>query len=1152
MIWIMGLERFKKIVFYTILLCIYGVNLNATSLISQQKYILNHGYTQNNIVGQSIQTIYEDKYGILWLGVESVGLSKYNGKSHTVFKNDSHDESTISNNYIHKIVEDDSWYLWVGTANGLNRLDRRKEVFKRYFQTEDSSSLTNNLINDIVKDKNGNLWIATANGISILNTKTEQFIRLYNNINDAKPELNNFIHTIHIDEFDDVWIGTALYGMLKIAAQYNEVLRDEWNEATIKKFLEVTKVPRLWELDTPSLQQGDIRYITSNNSDTLWVSGENGLYYFIKSLEKFKKVYFLKYGTRFLNNTTYSSLLVDSDNVLWAGTTNNGVVVIDLNLDNIYPHHISVLDHSINGLKSGYINKIIESKSGLIWFATKFEGLHFYDKAQQKFPVLKRGSKMIPGLASDDVTAILEVENELWFGTASNGISIYKNRYGKFTHVKREYGKKGLQTNKINSLLKDEENNIWIGTDVGLSKTNIKNTFFQNYLDFPVSTLAKIDDDIIWVGTHNGLFSFSVKEKRIKHFETKFEGFFNTENNIEVTKILFDKDSVAWIATNTTGLFYYDIKKDILLNYRNNINDVNSIGCDQVQTVYEDNIGNIWVGTKSSGLSLFDRNKKKFIQKTTTSQISSNSVYQIIEDDRGRLWLGTGDGIIQYNPWTEEFVSYANVQGLQHTVFDPNVSYITEKGCILMGGSRGVNVFDPKNVSLSDFKAPMIISSISEGTKRLVVDLDYSSHQFVFENNKKPITFEFALLDYAAPEKNNYKYILEPFDDEWIDAGDRNIASYLNLPPGKYKFKAVGVNPARMTKSNAVEINFVVPTPYWKKFWFKALILFIVIITLIAIFHLKTFHSKQREKELKKLVRERTDDLYKANKKLSEFNAEIEERNKNLIKQRDKIHRQNLELEMHRNQLEEMVFERTKDLETEKTKAQESDKLKSAFLANMSHEIRTPLNAIMGFIDLLQEDVFEENEKIEIGNIIYQNSNDLLQLVNDIIDISIIESNQLVLKKQDVNFNKFLINLKKSYATNGILTEKKLRLNLILPEEGVVINTDKSRVQQIYINLLNNAIKFTDNGEVNFGFKIEKEKKRIVCFVSDTGIGISKENQKMLFKRFNKIEPTFDKVHRGTGLGLSISKNLSELLGGQIGVKSEEGKGSTFCFWLPL
>ncbi|MCA1745997.1 MAG: hypothetical protein LC643_09930, partial [Bacteroidales bacterium] len=283
-------------------------------------------------------------------------------------------------------------------------------------------------------------------------------------------------------------------------------------------------------------------------------------------------------------------------------------------------------------------------------------------------------------------------------------------------------------------------------------------------------------------------------------------------------------------------------------------------------------------------------------------------------------------------------------------------------------------------------------------------------------------------------------------------------------------------------------------------------------------------------------------------------NEQIEKHNTALRQQRDRISRQNLELKIHRQNLELMVADRTRDLEEAKQRAEESDHLKSAFLANMSHEIRTPLNAIMGFIDLLETDEFNMEERKRMNGIIQSNSNTLLQLINDIIDISIIEANQVVIRKQPVNFHAFLDDLELHYKSNKDAKDKGIPIVKSLPDhsEGLIIETDQGRVKQIYSNLINNAIKFTDKGSITFGFKYSEDQTKIICFVKDTGIGISEENRQKLFQRFHKIEPMSSRVHRGTGLGLSISKNLCELLGGTIWVESQPDKGSTFIFTLPL
>ena len=430
---------------------------------------------------------------------------------------------------------------------------------------------------------------------------------------------------------------------------------------------------------------------------------------------------------------------------------------------------------------------------------------------------------------------------------------------------------------------------------------------------------------------------------------------------------------------------------------------------------------------------------------------------------------------------------------------------------------------------------------------------EFESYTFDCDNNY--ISFEFALLDFTKPEKNYYAYQLEPFDKEWINAGSRNFATYTNLPPGVYRFKVKGANSDEVWTPKPLEIEIVIPAPFWRQSWFTPGLIVFLLIVFAFFWFLKINASKRREQLLRNQVEARTRDLYETYKELEELNRQNERHNIVLRTQRDRIKGQNEELMVHRQNLEELVVNRTKDLADALQKAEESDRLKSAFLANMSHEIRTPLNAIIGFVDLLEADEFDAEERARINGIIQTNSNALLQLINDIIDISMIEANQLIVRKQIINLADFFTNLEMHYRNNSELKDKQVELLVELPADisGLVVETDYGRVWQVFCNLINNAIKFTDKGSICFGCVVHPEDPGMVrCFVQDTGIGISAENQQKLFQRFRKIEPLDSKMYRGTGLGLSISRHLVEILGGRIWVASQPHKGSTFYFTLPL
>lgn len=257
------------------------------------------------------------------------------------------------------------------------------------------------------------------------------------------------------------------------------------------------------------------------------------------------------------------------------------------------------------------------------------------------------------------------------------------------------------------------------------------------------------------------------------------------------------------------------------------------------------------------------------------------------------------------------------------------------------------------------------------------------------------------------------------------------------------------------------------------------------------------------------------------------------------------------ELRKHKNNLEELVKEKTYELEIEKDKAQESDRLKSAFLANMSHEIRSPMNTIIGFSDLLENENISSEKRIKYVNLIRTSGNNLLNIINDIVDISKIEAGQINITKEKFDLCEIIELINKEYTKKiEEIPNIEFKINNCDDNNPLIIYSDLLRIQQIITNLLNNAIKFTHKGYIELSYKIVELNKLHIC-VKDTGIGLSKDQKEYIFSRFRQADEKISREYGGTGLGLTISKNLAELLGGNITVESELNKGSTFILELP-
>jgi signal transduction histidine kinase len=340
---------------------------------------------------------------------------------------------------------------------------------------------------------------------------------------------------------------------------------------------------------------------------------------------------------------------------------------------------------------------------------------------------------------------------------------------------------------------------------------------------------------------------------------------------------------------------------------------------------------------------------------------------------------------------------------------------------------------------------------------------------------------------------------------------------YENVGHGQYVFKLKAFNEDEVSPEEPVTFKIRIRKPVYLSVWFYIAITPLIGFSLYQYIRLREKAMRALQERLLKNLDEKTKEII------------VKEE---IIKERKKAE---------------------KELIAAKERAELSDKLKSSFLSNMSHEIRTPMNAIVGLSELLKDKGYSDEERTEFVNLIVSNSHNLLGLIDDIVDISKIESNQLNINLKDCQVYPLLIDLYRRFSEeikSGEKSHLDFRLSFNIKDKNLTFKADGIRIKQALSKLIDNAVKFTESGHIELGCNLEED--RILFYVEDTGIGLSEDKKKVIFDLFRKVEDNKLKLYRGTGLGLSLSQNLVKLMGGEIKVETEVNKGSRFYFSLPL
>jgi signal transduction histidine kinase/ligand-binding sensor domain-containing protein/DNA-binding response OmpR family regulator len=1037
----------------------------------------------------------------------------------------------LSSNRINCLVQDGQGFMWFATDEGLNRYDGHSVKVYAHIPL-DTTSLSSNLVTHLLADRRGILWAGTAGGGLNRYDPARGTFRVYRH-DPANPRSlpGNHVQYLYEDRAGNLWIGgdggqglhrfdaarqtfTSFYP----GAGLHSHLERERNNSVL--WITEAADGALWLATRGGLHRFDVRtgqsvayydqpesphryfenlitvlYPDPHDEDQLWLGcWGGGLKSFNTRTKSFRT---FRYAPAHVVNGEHNlvlSVLDKSPDELWVCSLDRGLAVFHKRTGQYTPVPVDRTDPQ--AMQTVKANHLYRDRDGALWIGTQ-EGVSLMNPYSDAFHhvALPGTSEALPNTVvagyhnPDDGKMLAGV-------LAGGGLQVFDPARGGVQTIPFIAG---AAYHDIRAFYRDRAGRLWLTTNAGIYRALARQYAFSRVYPAPggpplsdvvFRQLLEDAEGNLWVGTEqSGLYRFDRGASAPRVYGRQ-DGQPGSIAGNAIYALYRDRRGRVWAGTEN-GLSRYDPATDRFVNFRPDPGRPGHLPSKDVFALAEDGEGNLWVGTNGGGLCQWLPGPGRFRTLTVGDGLPSNRIWSMTTDARGRLWLGTTKGLSCLDTRTGQFRNYDRHDGLA-TDYVSALLHTSYTGYLMIGFRGGFTYFHPDSLQ---FRAPaprLAVHTFRVFDREAALDsLIAVKKQIDLHYHQNFFSFGFAGLNFINPEKNRYFYRLDPYDKRWVDAGNRGYASYTGVPPGRYvlRIRAFNRDGAEATPGEAIRI-YIAP-PWWQTWWAYAAYGLLGGLLLVA---------------ARRLI----------------------------------VNRERLKADLR---VQQVASDKLRELDT----------LKSQFFANISHEFRTPLSLILGTLEGLLEEKKNPARFRPQFELLHRNAGRLLQLINQLLDLSRLEAGRLQLDEKPSNLSRCLGVIAGSFAS---LAERQgIRYAVDLPPEPVWAGFDADKLEKILGNLLSNAFKFTPRGgTVTLGAHVQsgEDGHQLRLVVTDTGIGIPPEQLSRIFDRFYQVDHSPTHVYGGSGIGLALAKELTELHRGRIAVESTVGTGTTFTVALSL